>query len=366
MLLGHRWAHSALTSTSLTLAVACAPALNVYSASAVSRPAIPLDSAERATVTRTSSVALDRITKRAPNLDGTMRRVGTGRGVTVYVFDGGVNASHPELAGRVRKGYDAADHDEGTCGSHGTAVAGAVAGASLGVAPDANIVDVKIFSCIPLRGTVKSILDATDWVIDDHRAHPGPAVVNWSFVVDTVRGIPDIDDAVRRLLDSGMLVVVSAGNADVNACTVSPATAPGTLVVGALTLTHDAVNGRWIDRHFAGSAFGPCIDIYAPGDSVLLPLGQRTSVGLFSGTSFAAAYTSGAAAILLERSPALKPDELRAILCQRTSSARIADIPHQPSFLPTRVLYIGPVSEDDRAAMPNRSCGANSVTTAPR
>jgi subtilisin family serine protease len=346
-------------ASSLVLATACAPVLRVSTASAVSTPTA-LDSAERAIVTRTPSAALDRITKRSPVLDGTMRRVGTGRGVTVYVFDGGVSQEHRELMGRVRKGFDASDHDEGTCGSHGTAVAGAVAGTSLGVAPDANIVDVKIFNCAPLRGTVRSIVDASDWVIEDHRLHPGPAVVNWSFVVDTVRSIPDIDDAVRRLIEAGMLVVVSAGNADIDACQVSPATSPGALVVGALTLARDSANGRWVDRHFAGSAFGPCIDLYAPGDSVLLPLADRAALGVFSGTSFSAAYVSGAAAVLLEHAPTLRPDALRAQLCQRTSANRVADVPHQPSFLTTRVLYIGPMLGDGSG--PPSSCGSSSIT----
>ncbi|HTE45516.1 MAG TPA: hypothetical protein VK636_09755, partial [Gemmatimonadaceae bacterium] len=54
----------------------------------------------------TASFALDRITRRAAQLTGKVRRTGTGRGVAIYVFDGGI-ADHPELAGRVRPGYDA-------------------------------------------------------------------------------------------------------------------------------------------------------------------------------------------------------------------------------------------------------------------
>ena len=61
---------------------------------------------------RTSSFALDRIDQRMLPLDGTYRRAGTGRGVTVYVFDGGVSPTHPELVGRV--------HDLGLdCHAHG-------------------------------------------------------------------------------------------------------------------------------------------------------------------------------------------------------------------------------------------------------
>ena len=56
---------------------------------------------------RTGSVALDRIGKRMPHLDSTVRRSRTGRGVAIYVFDGGISDRHPELAGRVRFGFDA-------------------------------------------------------------------------------------------------------------------------------------------------------------------------------------------------------------------------------------------------------------------
>src|ERR671914_518048 len=56
---------------------------------------------------RTESFALDRIDQRRLPLDRTYRHGGTGKGVTVYVFDGGVADGHPELAGRVRRGYSA-------------------------------------------------------------------------------------------------------------------------------------------------------------------------------------------------------------------------------------------------------------------
>ena len=80
-----------------------------------------------------ASLALDRITKRRPLLNGRAQHVGTGRGVTIYVFDGGIVATHPELAGRVRAGFDAFPGPQRVCNGHGTAVAGAAAGRDLGV-----------------------------------------------------------------------------------------------------------------------------------------------------------------------------------------------------------------------------------------
>ena len=121
---------------------------------------------------RTLSFALDRIDQRRLPLDRAYRRGGTGKGVTVYVFDGGIAANHPELVGRVRRGYSAFPADPSVCNAHGTAVAGAVAGATLGVAPDVEIVDVKMVECGRLRGTIQGIIDGAKWVIDDAKKHP--------------------------------------------------------------------------------------------------------------------------------------------------------------------------------------------------
>jgi subtilisin family serine protease len=147
----------------------------------------------------TVSFALDRIDQRDMPLDQTYRHPATGKGVTVYVFDGGVSQSHPELEGRVRIGYSGFPDDQKICNPHGTAVAGAIAGSTLGVAPDVDIVDVKMVQCDKLRGTIKAIVDGAHWVVQDHKLHPGPAVANWSFIADTAARIPALDTAVAEL-----------------------------------------------------------------------------------------------------------------------------------------------------------------------
>ena len=292
---------------------------------------------------KTVSLALDRIDQRTSTLDHTYRHAGTGAGVTVYVFDGGILSTHPELQGRVRKGFDGFPDDPAICNAHGTAVAGAIAGTTLGVAPDAEIVDVKMVQCERLRGTIKAIVDGAKWTIADHAKHGGtPAVANWSFIADTAARIPALDSAVAALRAAGIAVVVSAGNVDVNACRVSPGNADGSIVVGASALWRDPEDPRGftMDRRAPGTAWGPCVDVYAPGDSVLLPSLDRSltpTVQLWNGTSMSAGYVSGAIALFLESNPSASPDDVHSWIVA-TATPNVVRDARSPM---TRLLYVG-------------------------
>jgi len=307
----------------------------------------------------TRSRALDRITKREPLLDSTMRRTGSGRGVAIYVFDGGVSDQHAELAGRVRVGFDAFPSTPRICNAHGTAVAGAAAGATLGVAPEAEIVDVKIINCDHMRGSVGAIVDAARWTVQDHRRHPGqPAIANWSFAVDTTRNVPEVDSALVMLRDAGILVVVAAGNFDIDACHVSPANAPRALVVGASALVRSSGPARaWQDIRAKNTAWGPCVDLYAPGDSVLLPGFDREgpTTTPWNGTSMAAGYVSGAASLIFERDLKASPDEVTMELLQQATPSvvdeRLASVAGAGlATARSPLLYVGPAVRTVAAA----------------
>jgi subtilisin family serine protease len=346
---------------SLTVAVATSAAVvTALGCAHVSRPALAdnapavaetssmyslASSSVRSTIysSQTVSFALDRIDQRGLPLDRTYSHPATGKGVTVYVFDGGISSTHPELAGRVRFGFTEFPDDQSICNPHGTAVAGAIAGSTLGVAPDAEIVDVKMVQCDKLRGTIKAIVDGAHWAIADHQAHPGPAIANWSFIADTAARIPALDSAVDDLRQAGISVIVSAGNLDIDACHVSPGNSRGTIVVGASGVSVErSANGALhsVDRRSPGTAYGSCIDLYAPGDSVLLPSLDRNMAPisqLWNGTSMSAGYVSGAAALFLETHRAATPDDVAAEL-ERNATINVL---HDTRTTFSRMLYVG-------------------------
>src|SRR5207248_6628364 len=95
-----------------------------------------------------------------------------------------------------------------------------------------------------------------------------------------------------------------------------------------------------VDRRSPGTAFGPCIDIYAPGDSVLLPSLDRDNVPisqLWNGTSMAAGYVSGAAALILETHPEATPDQVAEQL-ERTATMNVL---RDTKTAVSRMLYVG-------------------------
>ena len=331
------------------LAGGCVPAGHIaHTAPVVSAAGVSL----RTTVatayveSQTVSLALDRIDQHTLPLDQTYKHFGSGRGVTIYVFDGGILPTHPELAGRVRRGYDAFPDEEHICNAHGTAVAGAAAGATLGVAPDAEIVDVKMVECRKLRGTIDAIVRGAQWVLSDHARHPERrAVANWSFIADTSEGIPALDTAVQQLNAAGIPVIVSAGNLEINACHVSPGNSPGAIVVGASRVRRalrDSASGL-VDERAPGTAFGPCIDVFAPGDSVLLPSMDSQHAAtqqLWTGTSMSAGYVSGAAALYLEAHPLATTSSVAAHITSTASHERVVDVRSPGAGL----LYVGPAA----------------------
>jgi len=226
-------------------------------------------------------------------------------GVLVAVLDTGVDPNHPDLANQLQGGFDFVNQtatltdDNG----HGTAMAGIVAaegdnGAGVvGVAFGSRILPVKVADA---QG-VASVADVAAGI--DYAIQQGARVINLSLGVRI--GSQALEDAVNRALNAGVVVVAAAGNDPVHRESY-PAAYPG--VVSATVL------GPQGDLGFE-SVLAPGVDVGCPGEEVLTTL-PGDVYGFVSGSSAAAAYASGVAALCASRAPGLSGDEVAHVVRQ--------------------------------------------------
>jgi Subtilase family len=226
-------------------------------------------------------------------------KLADGANVTIAVIDSGIDVKHPELANSIADSFDALGSKEGPH-VHGTGVAGAIVSHArlMGSAPAARILAIRAF------GKVSSGAESTSFVILrglDYAASHGAQIVNMSFA-----GPKDalIERGIAALAAKGIVMVAAAGNAGAKSPPLYPAANANVIAISAT----DAQ-----DRLFTASNRGGYIAVAAPGVDVFLPAPDE-KYQITSGTSFSAAYVSGLAGLMLERNPALKPEELRAIL----------------------------------------------------
>jgi subtilisin family serine protease len=168
-----------------------------------------------------------------------------------------------------------------------------------GIAPDAELIAIEAFGPPkrgPARSTSYDILRALERAYSD-RAQ----VINMSF---SGGRDPLILEALDVLADKDVLLIAAAGNEGPGAAPAYPGNHPRTIAVTA-TDAQDAI--------FAKANRGSYVALAAPGVQIVAP-GAGGTYLVDSGTSFAAAYVSGTAALILQSRPGLKPGAVREIM----------------------------------------------------
>ena len=265
--------------------------------------------------TPTKSWGLDRLDQLNTTYDQSFTYPSSaGAGVRIYVADTGVQANHPDLAGRVLPGFDALGQGLSAtdCHGHGTHVSGTAAGTQFGVAKQALIVPVRVLSCTG-SGSYAGLITALDWVVANHPAGT-PGIVSLSL------GGPKssaLNAAMEKVHAAGILTVVAAGNSNLDACTVSPASAPNAITVGASTSA---------DSRASFSNWGECTDMFAPGAAITSDNAKDFNAPLtWNGTSMATPHVSGAAALYLSANPSASPAEVTLALKQNGQAGVISN-----------------------------------------
>ena len=194
---------------------------------------------------------------------------------------------------------------------HGSHVAGTVGGATVGVAPRANLFGVKVLSDSGV-GSYSGMLAAMSWVGDEAELRGNPSIATMSL------GSPYLsllNTEVESLVAEGVAVVVAAGNDGLDACNYSPASSSSVVTVGSST---DADGLSWF------SNTGPCVDLYAPGSDIKsVDAGTTSGYTVLSGTSMACPHVAGIAALNFEYRPSTSPAALKQILSDTAAQDKI-------------------------------------------
>lgn len=244
-------------------------------------------------------------------------RWSTGKGVTIAVVDSGVDTSHPDLEGRVVWSQDLLETAaRDPINVHGTAIVGVIAAKAnnqegiVGVAPDAQILALK--ACWQtVAGTGEAICSTYTLVRAlDLAIRARAKVINLSL---TGPEDPILTRLLALALDRGT-TVVSAVDEGGDTWPGFPASVDGVIAVGTAGMEDSG------EREIQSGDHG---ELVAPGIDILTTV-PGPGYDFMSGSSFAAAHTSGVAALILELQPGISPEELGALIHET------ADRPSEP------------------------------------
>ncbi|HEU5475588.1 MAG TPA: S8 family peptidase [Actinophytocola sp.] len=280
------------------------------------------------------SWGLDRIDQRSLPLDNKYHYPNTANSVTAYVIDTGILLNHQEFGGRAICGWDpylggCLPCPVGVAQFHGTHVAGTIGGRSVGVAKGVRIVSVRVFDCTGTT-TAAVVIAGVNFVTLSQSLNPAQrSVANMSLGGGA---FAPLDAAVTASIATNVHYSVAAGNSNANACLFSPAATPRATTVGSTNIA---------DNRSGFSNFGPCLDVFAPGENIFSASNAGTAAyAVASGTSMAAPHAAGTAALWRHKFPADNADQVATALAANATPGVVIN-PGAGS--PNLLLFMGMV-----------------------
>lgn len=261
---------------------------------------------------------LDRLDQRTPELDLSYAPIGDGSGADIYILDSGINYDHEEFEYRAKYAgrdptdeYNLANSDSvkllrgRDCHGHGTHVSSLSGGKTYGSAKKARLFSVRVLGCSN-SGPWSGVLAGLDTVADRVQKTNRPSIVSMSLSGPYNQAT---NDAVIKLVNQGVHVVVAAGNGGKDACVRTPASNRLVITVAG------SRRGDGLYLLGVGSNFGSCVDIFAPGESIRAADWSCSNCSVeYSGTSMSTPLVSGLAAIKLTQEPLMSPANLKRAL----------------------------------------------------
>lgn len=256
-------------------------------------------------------------------------KYGTGESIVVAVVDTGVDCNHVDLLGKVigwknLMGSEMVPYDKN---GHGTHSAGIIAGSGTanqlyrGVAPGASIVGVKALDDKG-NGRISNLVAAMDWIMENQERY-NIRIVNLSLSTDEPSDGNDAGcRAVDKAVENGLIVCTSSGNSGPDVNTIgSPAASRKAITVGAMAdmgekgiyLADFSSRGPTLDGRIKPDITAPGVNISAPCSDSLFGYTRLT------GTSSAAPFVAGVAALMLEADPSLTPEQIKDVLISTCS-----------------------------------------------
>jgi len=228
-------------------------------------------------------------------------RLATGRDVTVAIIDSGIDASHPDLDGKIVESVEARvdgkrvvfeSCEAGDSAGHGTACASIVTG----IASDAKIYSVKVLGAGGL-GDGQAFLAGLEYAINKRYQ-----IINLSLGTTKPQFFVPLHDLLDRAYQAGCVVVAAANNLPQPSF---PSIFSSSLISVVKSTENDPMN--------FGFRFGEVIELTAPGVNVRTawPNGGYRNL---TGNSFACPHVVGVIARLLERHPELTPFQVKSAL----------------------------------------------------